>query len=75
MYKGHISLSGRLLKLLITQGNLLRERAENVRETFDYFEVNATRGSGSNEGIDHYYLVGKDANGGDISIDSVFDRR
>jgi hypothetical protein len=69
-----ISLSGRLLRLLVTQGKLLKEGADNVRETFDYFEVNAARGTGGNAGIDRYYLMGKDAGGGDISIDSVFDR-
>jgi hypothetical protein len=69
-----ISLSGRLLRLLVTQGKLLKEGADNVRETFDYFEVNAARGIGGNAGIDRYYLIGKDAGGGDISIDSVFDR-
>jgi hypothetical protein len=69
-----ISLSGRLLRLLVTQGKLLKEGADHVRETFDYFEVNAARGIGGNAGIDRYYLMGKDASGGDISIDSVFDR-
>jgi hypothetical protein len=43
-----ISRSGRLLRLLVTQGNLLKEGADNVRETFDYFEVNAARGIGGN---------------------------
>jgi hypothetical protein len=69
-----ISLSGRLLRLLVTQGNLLKEGADNVRETFDYFEVNAARGIGGNVGIDRYYLVGKDSNGGSITIDAVYDR-
>jgi hypothetical protein len=69
-----LSLSGRLLRLLVTQGNLLKEGADNVRETFDYFEIHAARGSGGNEGIDRYYLIGKDAGGGGISIDAVFDR-
>jgi hypothetical protein len=69
-----ISLSGRLLRLLVTQGKLLKEGADNVRETFDYFEVNAARGIGGNEGIDRYYLTGKDAGGGDLSIDAVYDR-
>jgi hypothetical protein len=69
-----ISLSGRLLRLLVTQGQLLKEGTDRVRETFDYFEVNAARGIGGNAGIDRYYLIGKDAGGGDISIDSVFDR-
>jgi hypothetical protein len=69
-----LSLSGRLLRLLVTQGNLLKEGTDNVRETFDYFEVNAARGIGGNEGIDRYYLTGKDAGGGSISIDAVFDR-
>jgi hypothetical protein len=69
-----ISLSGRLLRLLVTQGKLLKEGADNVRETFDYFEVNAARGIGGNVGIDRYYLIGKDAGGGGISIDAVFDR-
>jgi hypothetical protein len=59
-----ISLSGRLLRLLVTQGKLLKEGADNVRETFDYFEVNAARGIGGNAGIDRYYLIGKDADGG-----------
>jgi hypothetical protein len=69
-----ISLSGRLIRLLVTQGKLLKECADNVRETFDYFEVNAARGIGGNAGIDRYYLIGKDAGGGDISIDAVYDR-
>jgi hypothetical protein len=69
-----ISRSGRLLRLLVTQGKLLKEGTDRVRETFDYFEVNAARGIGGNAGIDRYYLMGKDAGGGDISIDSVFDR-
>ncbi len=69
-----ISLSGQLLRLLVTRGNLLKEGAENVRETFDYFEVNATRGIDGNVGVERYYLTGKDADGGDISVDAIFDR-
>jgi hypothetical protein len=38
------------------------------------YKFGALGTSSRNAGIDRYYLIGKDADGENISIDSVFDR-